>query len=286
MSDAHRGTVLITAVALNTLLVEQKPVSVLAVRSDDTSCPRPYATASRIPGAIDTNMAEDFAAPSHPLNGSRPLPDPSQLEQTVRRLGLTRSTPIVVYDHDGNLQAARAWWVLRWAGFTNVRMLDGGFKAWTDQGFSIAHTQPLAPTPSHENIQIGQMPVMDADTAAQLARNGILLDSRIRANYRGGATPANLPRRGHIPGAYNLPASDNLADNGHFLDMETLRTRYTSLGVDRTRPVGVYCGAGVSAAHNVAALMMLGIAAPMYPGSWSAWISDPSRPVAIGDMPG
>lgn len=286
MTHTQRDAVLISATALNTLLTGQQTVSILAVRSDDTSCPRPYKIAPRIPGAIDTNMAEDFAAPSHPLNGSRPLPEHTQLEQTIRRLGLKRDNPIVVYDHDSNLQAARVWWVLRWAGFKNVRMLDGGFKAWSDIALPISHMPPPIPTPSEESIHIGQMPVMDADAAAQLARNGILLDSRIQTNYIGGVTPAGLPRRGHIPGAHSLPAPDNLAENGQFLDQETLRALYISRGVKNAYPVGVYCGAGVSAAHNVAALMMLGITAPMYPGSWSAWISDPARPVATGDMPG
>ena len=286
MSLTYRDTVLITAPALNNLLKTQHSVSILAVRSDDSICPRPYETAPRIPGAQETSLAKDFSAPSHPQNGSRPLPDLAELQKTVRQLGLTRECTIIVYDHDGNLQAARAWWVLRWAGFSNVFMLDGGFQAWFEQGFPVTYDRPQPPEHSDETILTGQMPVMSAESAADLARTGVLLDSRINVNYKGGVTPPGAPRRGHIPGAHNRPAPDNLAESGAFLETEALRALYAAHGVDGTQSVGVYCGAGVSAAHNVAVLMILGIEAPMYPGSWSAWISDQERPVATGNEPG
>ncbi|AFW00717.1 thiosulfate sulfurtransferase [Gluconobacter oxydans] len=283
MRQDFRNTVLITAAELKAARSAGTLLSILAVRSEDSSCSRPFSEAPRIPGALDTSMELHFAAPSHPQNGVRPLPNLKQLEHTIQKLGLNRQDAIVVYDHDGNLQAARVWWVLRWAGFKTVFMLDGGFQAWATAGFPISHTEPPPPASSNEMIEPGNLPQLDADSAAFLGRNGILIDSRIAPNFKGGITPAGASRRGHIPGAHNIPAPDNLTADGFFRDLDTLRAQYAAIGADGSRPVGVYCGAGVSAAHDVAVLMMLGIEAPMYPGSWSAWISDPERPVEIGD---
>jgi len=114
----------------------------------------------------------------------------------------------------------------------------------------------------------------------------VLLDSRIRPNYIGAAVPPGTPPRGHIPGALSAPAADNLTEPGPFAEAETLRHLYAALGADGSRPVGVYCGAGISAALDVAALATLGIEAAMYPGSWSAWSADPARPVMVGGVPG
>ncbi|MBB2203049.1 sulfurtransferase [Gluconacetobacter tumulisoli] len=286
MPDDQRDTVLISVPTLSALIAAGQAPAILAVRSDDTSCPRPFAQAPRIPGAIDTELGTDFASPSHPVHGSRPLPAIEALQAAARRWGLRLDQPVVVYDHDGNLQAARAWWVLKWAGFTNVLMLDGGFPAWSAAGLAVTDTVPAPATPSDVILRAGGMPELDIDAAASLARSGVLLDSRIAPNYRGGATSPGTPPRGHIPGARNIPAPDNLTVDGHFADLETLRRLYAAAKADGSAPVGVYCGAGVSAAHNVAVLMMLGIEAPMYPGSWSAWSADPRRPVAIGPEPG
>ncbi|GBQ67088.1 rhodanese-related sulfurtransferase [Ameyamaea chiangmaiensis NBRC 103196] len=286
MPADRREDVLISASALAGLLASDQAPSVLAIRSPDTVCPRPFQAAPRIPGAQDAEMTVDFASPSHPRDGARPLPDVAALQETVRRLGLRKNRAIVVYDHDGNLMAARAWWVLRWAGFTRVVMLDGGFEAWASAGCAVVTEASPPPVPSDVAIQPGGMPELDADSAARLARSGVLLDTRIAPNYRGGDVPPGTPARGHIPGAINVPAPDTLTPDGHFADLATLRSLYAATGADGNRPVGVYCGAGVSAAHTVAALMMLGIDAPMYPGSWSAWSADPSRPVATGPEPG
>lgn len=286
MFTDRREDVLISASTLAALLETDQTLSVLAIRSPDTACPRPFQSTPRLPGAQDADMTVDFAGPSHPQHGSRPLPDISMLQETVRRLGLRKDRLVVVYDHDGNLLAARAWWVLRWAGFERVVMLDGGFAAWASAGGAVVTEAPPPPASSNVLVHPGGMPELNADSAALLARTGVLLDTRIAPNYRGGDVPAGVPARGHIPGAINVPAPDNLTLDGHFADLVTLRSLYAATGADGRRPVGVYCGAGVSAAHAVAALMMLGIDAPMYPGSWSSWSADPLRPVAIGPEPG
>jgi thiosulfate/3-mercaptopyruvate sulfurtransferase len=175
--------------------------------------------------------------------------------------------------------------VLRWAGIADVRVLDGGLPAWIAAGLPVAHA-PGRPAPSTIELSPGHMPELDADGALALARSGVLLDARIRPNYIGGTSAPGQPPRGHIPGALSVPAPDNLTDPGHFTDDETLAEMYRALGADGTRAVGVYCGAGMSAAVTVLALAAIGIEAAMYVGSWSAWVGDPARPVATGAIPG
>ncbi len=278
-----RDYVLITAKQLSALLTADADVVVLAVHSPDSKAPFPDAPA--IPGAMTSDLSLDFADPTDPVHGSRPLPDLERFQSRARLWGIQDASTVVVYDHDGGLQAARAWWVLKWAGVKKVRLLDGGFQAWTAEGLA---TGPAARERGSGGVTLvgGQLPVLDADQAADMARTGVLLDTRMAANYEGGPSLPGEAPRGHIPGAINIPAAENLRENGAFKDVEALKALYESKGVQAGRPVGVYCGAGVSAAHGVAALAILGVRAAMYPGSWSAWISDPDRPVATGAAPG
>ncbi|NPD65237.1 sulfurtransferase [Lichenicola cladoniae] len=284
--DDVRSRVLITAEALARRRAAGEALVIVAIRSDDSTAPRPFETSPRLPGAFDGSLANDFAAPSDPVLGSRPLPSIAPLQDVVRRWGVTPETLVVVYDHDGNLQAARAWWVLRWASLSNVVMLDGGFAAWMRAGLQVDTMVPPDPKPSAVILSAGHMPMLDAEGSAALARRGTLFDSRISPNYVGGPTAPDQAARGHIPGALNVPASDNLDADGRFADVNILRARYRAEHPDSLEPVGIYCGAGVSAAHTVAALATLGIQASMYPGSWSAWSSDPGRAVARGPEPG
>ncbi len=271
-----RESVFVTAAALAERIAS--PITILAVRN-----PRApeHATVPRIPGAIDIDLPSELAAPGGGTRGSRPLPDIAELQRNARRWGLRHDVPVVVYDHDRCLTAARGWWVLRWAGLRDVRLLDGGFPAWIAAGLPV-QTTPGAPAPSDVTLSPGHMPVLDADAAAAMARDGVLLDTRIRGNYIGGAVGPGQAPRGHIPGSVSAPAADALTEAGSFLDAATLRHLFGALGADGTRPLGVTCGAGISAAHGVAALASIGISAAMFPGSWSAWSADPERPVTIG----
>ncbi|MFM2151212.1 MAG: hypothetical protein RLZZ187_3518 [Pseudomonadota bacterium] len=276
-ADAARAGVLVAADAL----ARSKGVAVLAIRNPRDAT---HAAALRIPGAIDVDLPSELAGPGGGLRGGRPLPDIQALESHARAWGLRQGQPVVVYDEDRNLVAARAWWLLRWAGIADVRLLDGGFAAWRAAGLELADHAPV-PAPGDVRLSAGHMPVLDADGAAMLARRGVLLDSRIRPNYIGAAVPPGTAPRGHIPGALSAPAADNLTEPGPFAEAETLRHLYAALGADGSRPVGVYCGVGISACVNVAALATLGITAAMYPGSWSGWSADPSRPVVVGGRP-
>jgi len=274
----HRADVLVSASALADMLARGVAVSVLAVRNG----PGEWSSAPRIPGAVDVDLPTELASAGGGTRGSRPLPDIEDLTRNARRWGLRRGIPVVVYDHDRGLVAARGWWVLRWAGIADVRLLDGGFAAWQSAGLPVT-TTPGRPAPGDVSLGAGNLPVLDADGAAALARSGLLLDSRVRVNYIGGP---GEPRRGHIPGAISAPAADALTEAGTFADPDTLRHLYGALGADGSQPVGVSCGAGISAAHTVLALASIGLTAAMFPGSWSAWAADPDRPFVIGGRPG
>lgn len=280
--------VFISAAELHALQRAGAPLVTLAVWSDEThaAAGKPLAERPRIPGAIATELGDDFADVGGGLRGSRPLPSIAALQQRVRAWGIQRGSVVVVYDHDRALQAARAWWVLRWAGLEQVLILDGGFDAWQRAGLPLDSGAASAPAASDIELSAGHLPQMDAAQAAALARDGVLLDTRINVNYRGGPSEPGTPKRGHIPGAVSTPAADNLDANGNFLDSGALHRYFAAAGVTPGRQVGVYCGAGVSAAHTIAALQSLGVVAPMYVGSWSAWSADPALPAVQGPNPG
>ncbi|MDQ1194796.1 sulfurtransferase [Agrobacterium sp. SORGH_AS 787] len=284
MADDIRKSVLLTPLELQALRDTGQDVTILAVHSINPYTGESSFKGSRIEGAIDTQAYTDFQSPATAEGGQRPLPDIEALVQKARRWGLRKESTIVVYDGDRSMTAARAWWVLKWAGLPDVRVLDGGFRAWQAAGLSITEAEATR-TPSDIELSSGHMPELDADGSLRLARDGVLLDARIRPNYIGGSASEGQPPRGHIPYAVSAPAPDNVTDYGNFTDNATLKEMYRALGVDGSKEVGVYCGAGMSAAHTVLALAAIGVRASMYPGSWSAWISDPSRPVVVGATP-
>lgn len=285
MTDDTRARVLITPARLHALIESPATLTILVIQSANPYSGKSLVTATRIPGAIDAQAYTDFAAAPTATSGQRPLPAIADLQAAARRWGLHRESTVVVYDNDRSMTAARAWWVLRWAGLPDVRVLDGGFPAWQAAGLPEA-TDAGPPTPSEITLSPGHMPEIGAEETAAMAREAVVLDARIRPNYIGRRVAPGQPGRGHIPGARCAPALDNVTDYGSFTDNEVLRELYAALGADGSKPVGVYCGAGMSAAHTVLALAAIGINAAMYPGSWSAWVTDPSRPVTIGASPG
>ncbi|MGX7826814.1 sulfurtransferase [Actinokineospora sp. 24-640] len=250
------------------------------------SC-RPDHAAGHLPGAVFVDLDSELAAP--PGDGGRhPLPEPAALQRTLRAAGVRTDRPVVVYDADNGMAAARAWWLLRWAGHDRVAVLDGGYAAWTTAGLPVSADDP-APEPGDITVRPGAMPVLDAEDAAALARTGILLDARAPERYRGEVEPVD-PRAGHIPGALNAPFAGNTDANGRWLSPDALAARFTALGVPAGATVGAYCGSGVSAASVVLALEVAGVTGPgrhaaLYAGSWSHWCVDPERPVATGAEP-
>jgi thiosulfate/3-mercaptopyruvate sulfurtransferase len=235
-----------------------------------------------LPGAIGVDLDRDLAAPvGDGGRGRHPLPAPEDLQATLRRWGIRSASSVVVYDDaDGN-SAARAWWLLRWAGLGDVRVLDGGIAAWVAAGEPLS-TDVREVEPGDVVVHPGGMPVLDADAAAVLGSGeGVLLDARAEARYRGEVEPVD-PVAGHIPGARSAPTAGNVDGTGRFLDAAELRRRFAALGVGSSRPVGAYCGSGVTAAQEVLALEIAGVRAALYPGSWSEWVADPARPVETG----
>ncbi|MBN9605038.1 MAG: sulfurtransferase [Actinomycetales bacterium] len=281
---------LVTAAELAALLGSAAPVHVLDVR---WSLDRPGLgpadfAAAHVPGAVFVDLATELAEPGRPAHeGRHPLPSAERLQRATARWGLRAGDPIVVMDDSGGLAAARAWWLLRHAGVGAVRLLDGGLAAWRAAGGAL-ETGPGGPDQASAGIPIafGAMPVLDADSAAGLARTGVLVDARAAERYRGETEPID-PVAGHVPGAVSAPTVGNLGADGRFLDPAALRARFAGLGAEPDGPaVGVYCGSGVTAAHEVLALEVAGVAAALYPGSWSAWSNTPGRPVATGADPG
>ncbi len=193
--------------------------------------------------------------------------------------GSAPSSTVVVYDGQGNLAAARAWWLLRWAGLTDVRILDGALPAWVRSGGAL-ETVDVVPEPGGVSFSGGGLPTLDVEDVADFARTGTLLDARAGERFRGEVEPVD-PKAGHVPGAVSAPTGDNLTPDGTFRPPTELRARFAALGVDQERPVATYCGSGVTAAHQVAALAIAGIPAALYPGSWSQW-SNLDKPVATG----
>lgn len=239
--------------------------------------------AGHVPGAVYVDLDRHLAAPPSATAGRHPLPTVDVLEAAARSWGIRAGDTVVAYDDGGGLAAARAWWLLRWAGLDDVRLLDGGLAAWCAEGTDV-ETGPVDPPPGDVVLGSGHMPTLDAASAADAAHDGVLLDARAAERYRGEVEPIDT-RAGHIPGARSAPTTENLGDDGRFLSPGRLRARFDELGATSGARVGVYCGSGVTAAHQVAALAVAGIDAALYPGSWSEWCADPRRPVATGSEP-
>ncbi|MEO6500760.1 MAG: sulfurtransferase [Jatrophihabitantaceae bacterium] len=240
----------------------------------------PLYLASHLPGAHWCDLETDLADPPG-ARGRHPLPDPRRLEARLRAWGVEPQSQVVVYDQRDSVAAARAWWVLRWAGLEQVRVLDGGFEAWLRGGHPV-EAEVLAPVAGTVSVRPGSMPTLDADTAAAWAAAGRLFDVRAAERFRGEVEPID-PVAGHVPGAVNLPTTANVQASGHFLAEPALRQRFSQAGAaEQDAPVGVYCGSGVTAAHTVLAMRLAGIEAALYPGSWSEWITQPDRPFETG----
>ncbi|WP_326572027.1 sulfurtransferase [Actinacidiphila glaucinigra] len=244
---------------------------------------RPVYEAGHLPGAHYVDLDTELAGPPG-AEGRHPLPDLAVFTAAMRRAGVGPDREVVVYDGGLGWGAARAWWLLRWAGHERVRVLDGGLAAWTAAGLPLATDVP-ADEEGEFTAAPGALGVLTADEAAALARRGVLLDARAAERYRGDTEPID-PVAGHIPGAVNAPTTENVVpETGLLLAADELAERFGKAGATPGTEVGVYCGSGVSGAHEVLALAVAGIPAALYVGSWSEW-SAAGRDVATGPQPG
>ncbi|NUR49182.1 MAG: sulfurtransferase [Hamadaea sp.] len=214
-----------------------------------------------LPGAVFLDVDEDLCGPPG-AGGRHPLPDLAELQEKLRAAGVSADRPVVVYDGGDLLAAARTWWTLRWAGHPDVRVLDGGFPAWTGE----VTTETPETKAGDFTVEPGHLPTIEADEAIDFARTGVLLDVRAAERFRGEVEPIDAVA-GHIPGAVNAPGALPEVPAG--------------------TAVGAYCGSGITAARAVLHLHAQGREdAALYIGSWSHWITDPDRPIATGDEPG
>ena len=239
--------------------------------------------AGHIPGAAFLDLDTQLCGPPG-IAGRHPLPDTEALQAALRAVGVRANHTVVAYDHGDGQAAARLWWTLRWAGRGDASVLDGGFAAWVGDDRPVEPGEAV-PRPGDIVVHPGQLPVVDAEGAAELARTGVLLDARVAPRYLGETEPVD-PVAGHIPGAVNLSAARLTGADGRLRSPAELREAFAEAGVRsgaRTGAVGAYCGSGVTAAHTVLALHEAGFDdAVLYVGSWSHWVTDPNRPVATG----
>jgi len=241
---------------------------------------------SHVRGALYAHLDRDLSGPIVPgRTGRHPLPAPDAFTDSVRQWGIGDGTQVVVYDDSsGSMAAARLWWLLRWAGHEAVAVLDGGFQRWVAAGFAVeagpagghAGRSPFVPRFRAEMA-------VDADDVLAVLHDPdwVVLDARAADRYRGENETLD-PVAGHIPGAVSAPWQDNLAADGSFRSSAELQERLERLtgGRSPSRTV-LYCGSGVTAAHQALAFVQAGKGMPrLYAGSWSHWITDPARPVA------
>jgi len=240
--------------------------------------------AAHIPGARFAHMDRDLAAPKTGKNGRHPLPSPEECAALFGRLGIAADTQVVAYDAGGGMYAPRLWWMLRWLGHDAVAVLDGGFAKWTREGRPTTAAVPAARPATLAIRRVGRALSSDDILASLPQRSLTLLDARGAERFRGDVEPLD-PVAGHIPGAINRPYTQNVEPDGTFKSAAKLRAEFES--VVGTTPATVIvntCGSGVSACHNLLAMEIAGMPGSLlYPGSWSEWCADASRPVARGD---
>lgn len=241
-----------------------------------------------IPGAYFLDQNEHLAGTCTGANGRHPLPDFGKLRRLLQQCGLTPASKVVVYDQNDASYAARAWWLFRWLGHSQVAVLNGGMQAWLDADGPVQTVvnTPLDNTGAEESESSSRgMPVITADTILARQRDSAftLVDARTPERYRGETEPID-PVAGRIEGAVNRPIARNVESDGRFKSPDRLHAEFSELlkGWQPSRVVH-YCGSGITACHNVFAMELAGLeGSHLYPGSWSEWCSDPQRPVAKG----
>lgn len=251
---------------------------------------RPEYLRAHLPGAVYVDLEHELARRVEPAQGRHPLPHTDDLQRAARGWGLDDADIVVAYDDNRSVPAARLWWLLQRFG-VNVRVLDGGIRAWAGEDMPLEHGDVL---PAPGGITFGGVTggvsrgvtggaiLLEQIEAFQSA--GVLLDVRTPEQYSG-AHATTDPVGGHIPGAVNLPAMATVTGDGRLQRPDALRRIFATAGVDADTEVAVYCGSGVAAMHTALALAESGIRAFVYPGSWSQWSNTRGQSVAVGILP-
>lgn len=274
---------LITAIDLDALLASGAPVRLLDVRWRlDRPEGRPDYVSGHLPQAVYVDLDRELSRRGEPHDGRHPLPERADLEAAARRWGVNDGDIVVAYDDVQSVAAARAWWLLSRSGVADVRVLDGGLRAWTAAGLPV-ETGDVRQRPGDVRLRDIADGSIGIDAAAAWPDEGVLLDVRAAERYRGDTEPMD-PRAGHIPGAVNLPTTLHL-DGGLFRDPVDIAASFAAAGAVPGAAVAAYCGSGVTAAHTALAGALAGVDVAVYAGSWSQWSNTRGRPVATGPTP-
>ncbi len=283
MSDPRVDDVLVSADWLASALSDSHPLSVLDVRWRLAGPPgRDDHDAGHIPGSVFVDLDLELAGPvrADRVGGRHPLPSAVVFESAMRRAGVSADVRVVTVDDGDGSAAARAWWCLRYFGHSDVRILEGGWRVWRTAGHPVT-AEASAVAPGDFVAVSGGLPVVDAEQAAALAAGrGALVDLRAPERFRGEKEPID-PVAGHVAGAVNVPAGQ-IVSEGRWATAAALEAGLSARGVGTEAHLAASCGSGVTAAILVAAAARAGREVALYAGSWSDWISDPSRPVARG----
>lgn len=291
--DRSEYDAVIDAASLHQLLEAGAPVGVLDCRHDlaQPDLGREQYRMAHIPGAVFAHLDQDLSGPKTGSNGRHPLPERSDLAERLRGWGVGAAAQVVAYDASEGCYAARAWWLLRWLGHAKVAVLDGGWPAWLAAGYPTSQAEPT-PQAGDFRVRPPLEAIVDVDTVAQRSRlaspasEHLLIDARAPDRYEGRTETIDAVA-GHIPGAVNRFWKDNLTLEGRFKPPDQLRLEYGALLAGRAPSrVVLQCGSGVTACHDLLAMYLAGLAgAALFPGSWSQWIADPSRPIRLGPAP-
>jgi thiosulfate/3-mercaptopyruvate sulfurtransferase len=278
-------TTLIPAAALAPHLADPgwRIVDVRHDLMDPQAGPRAYA-AGHIPGAVFASIDDDLSGIKTGRNGRHPLPERAGLVRRFRAWGIDNGTQLVAYDAQGGQFAVRLWWLARWLGHSKVALLDGGWPAWLAHGGASTAAVPTPPAGSFEpGNSLVRIATADDVLASRGQRDTLLVDVRAPERYEGKSEPID-PVAGHIPGAVNRFWQSNLGADSRFKSPSQLRSELTQLLNGRTpENVIAQCGSGVTGCHLLLAMEVAGLpGGALYAGSWSEWIADPSRPVAVG----
>jgi thiosulfate/3-mercaptopyruvate sulfurtransferase len=246
-------------------------------------------TDGHIPHALYAHLDHDLSGAHTPRSGRHPLPDPVALAATFSRFGIDATVQVVAYDQGSSAYAARLWWLARWLGHRAVAVLDGGLAAWQRAGLPLSRTSETRPPRHFRGSAEETMAVSTAEVAAAVAAGdlgagrSLLVDARSAERFAGRNETLDTVA-GHIPGALNHPFAANHDPQGRFLPATELRRAWTAtLRAAPPERLIAMCGSGVTACHNLLALEVAGFpGARLYAGSWSEWIRDPARPIALG----
>lgn len=246
----------------------------------DHGAGRKLYDAGHIPGAFFARVEDDLSGEKNGSNGRHPMPDPERFAAFLRDLGVTPQTQIVAYDAGGDMYAARLWFLARYFGHAAVAVLDGGYAAWTAAGYPVETQEPQRPHNGTINAAVQRGLAVNADDVLRSLQDSAftVLDAR-GADRFAGQNETMDPVAGHIPGALNRPFKENFDPSGRFKSASALRGEFDALNVPPERLVH-QCGSGVSAAVNMLAMEIAGMPGTrLYPGSWSEWCADRSRPM-------